>query len=70
MRLATICGSDLHTLEGLRTDEPVPSILGHEGVVVVTAMGERGEDRPVETGDRLTWSNADSWAALSPSIAA
>ena len=69
MRLATICGSDLHTLEGLRT-EPVPAILGHEGVAVVTAMGERGEDRPVEIGDRVIWSIADSWAALSPSIAA
>ena len=67
MRLATICGSDLHTLKGLRT-EPVPAILGHEGVGVVTAMGEPrkktseepNEDRPLEIGDRVTWSIADS----------
>ena len=67
MRLATICGSDRHTLKGLRT-EPVPAILGHEGVGVVTAMGEPrkktseepNEDRPLEIGDRVTWSIADS----------
>ena len=29
VRLSTICGSDLHTISGRRT-EPTPSILGHE----------------------------------------
>ena len=40
--------------------KPIPAILGHEGVGVVTAMGERGEDRPVEIGNRVTWSIAAS----------
>ena len=34
--LATICGSDLHTLSGLRT-EPTPLILGHEAVGRIVA---------------------------------
>ena len=53
--LATICGSDLHTLSGSRR-EPTPLILGHEAVgrVVSTA-------RPnVEVGDRISWCIADS----------
>ena len=55
----TVCGSDLHTITGART-EPVPSILGHEIVGVVTEIGDpplcdiRG--RPLEPGNRVTWS--------------
>ena len=57
IRLATICGSDLHTLAG-RRDEPTPSVLGHEGVGEVVALGPgRSECAP---GDRVTWSLADS----------
>jgi len=55
--LATICGSDLHTIAGHRT-EPAPCVLGHEAVGRVVAAGDgRPHLRP---GDRLTWSIADS----------
>lgn len=57
LSLATICGSDLHTLQG-RRNEPVPTILGHEGVGRVLAVGE-GRD-PGLAGRRVTWSLADS----------
>ena len=53
--LATICGSDLHTLSGLR-QEPTPLILGHEAVGHVVAT-ERADLKP---GDRISWSIADS----------
>lgn len=36
--LATVCGSDLHTIDGRRT-EPVPAMPGHEGVGRVLARG-------------------------------
>ena len=49
--LATICGSDLHTYSGRRV-EPVPSILGHEGVGRVIAAGS-GRERWL--GKRITW---------------
>ena len=38
--LATVCGSDLHTVDG-RRGEPVPCVLGHEGVGRVVAVGRR-----------------------------
>lgn len=57
MRLATICGSDLHTWQGRRV-EPAPSILGHEGVGTVIALGAGRRD--VAVGDRVTWSLCDS----------
>ena len=53
--LATICGSDRHTLSGLR-QEPTPLILGHEAVGHVVAA-ERQDLKP---GDRVSWSIADS----------
>lgn len=55
----TLCGSDLHTITGAR-QEPVPTILGHEALGVVAAVGEEplrdvmGE--PLRVGDRVTWS--------------
>lgn len=55
MRLATICGSDLHTFAGKR-NEPVPCILGHEGVGRVIAAGP---GREPWLGKRITWSSAD-----------
>lgn len=55
--LATICASDLHTVDGRRF-EPSPSVLGHEGVGRVVAMGA-GRD-PQLIGKRVTWSLADS----------
>jgi D-arabinose 1-dehydrogenase-like Zn-dependent alcohol dehydrogenase len=55
IRLATLCGSDLHTLDG-RRHGPVPCVLGHEAVGIVEASA-----RPrVEVGSRVTWTLADS----------
>lgn len=57
IRLATICGSDLHTISGQRT-EATPAILGHEAIGEIVATGEgRATLKP---GDRITWTIADS----------
>ena len=42
VRLATVCGSDRHTVSG-RRDQPCPSILGHEAVGEIVAVGEAGD---------------------------
>lgn len=55
--LATICGSDLHTLDG-RRKEPTPCILGHEAVGRVVAVGDGRESGLV--GRRVSWTLADS----------
>lgn len=59
----TVCGSDLHTLTGKRT-EKVPSILGHEICGVVVDVGRPApcdtDGRPLAAGDRVTWSTAAS----------
>ncbi len=48
VRLATVCGSDLHTVAGKRPS-PCPSILGHEAVgEIVAGAGE--------VGQRIVWS--------------
>lgn len=61
--LATVCGSDLHTLEG-RRNEPVPSVLGHEAVGRIAAMGP---GRPGwRLGERVTWTLADSCGCCRP----
>ncbi|MFD2795036.1 zinc-binding dehydrogenase [Promicromonospora vindobonensis] len=59
IRLATVCGSDRHTVSGRRA-APVPSVLGHEAVgdVVATGPGEADRDRdgrPLVDGDRVVW---------------
>lgn len=54
--LATICGSDLHTVAGRRL-EPTPCVLGHEGVGHVVAAGA-GRERWL--GMRVTWTLASS----------
>lgn len=57
VELATICGSDLHTINGDRAT-PLPTVLGHEAIGVVAATGGRVVDHrgvPVEVGDRITW---------------
>jgi len=67
LHAATICGSDLHTVSGKRT-EPMPLVLGHEGVGVIEAIGsdifsgERPRHRgsTLKEGDRVTFSIADS----------
>lgn len=50
VELATICGSDLHTLAGTRTTDH-PCVLGHEGSGVVAASAREG----VLAGERVTW---------------
>ena len=63
IEFSTICGSDLHTVKGLRT-ERCPTILGHESIGVVVAVGSpplrdaRGID--LRIGDRVTWSTSVS----------
>lgn len=67
LECATICGSDLHTVDGKRT-EPMPLVLGHEGVGTIEAIGRDifSGDRPrvgswkLKEGDRITFSVADS----------
>ncbi|ASY31602.1 MULTISPECIES: zinc-binding dehydrogenase [unclassified Streptomyces] len=57
--LATVCGSDLHTVRG-RRPSPVPAVLGHEQVGTVVAVGAGGascvDGTPVEPGMRVVWS--------------
>jgi alcohol dehydrogenase len=60
----TLCGSDLHTITGRRT-EPAPTVLGHEIVGCVEAFGPeaaRSDMRGTRlaAGDRVTWSVAAS----------
>lgn len=59
--MATICGSDLHTIAG-RRQEPAPLILGHEIVGEVVALGDDltrdGFGDPLAVGDRVTWTIA------------
>jgi putative phosphonate catabolism associated alcohol dehydrogenase len=57
IRLATICGSDLHTIAGRRAT-PLPAVLGHEAVGEVVAVGHGRE--AWQPGDRVTWSLVDS----------
>ena len=61
--LAMICGSDLHTTDGRRT-EPRPCVLGHEAVGRVVAVGP-GRD-PALLGQRVTWTLADSCGECVP----
>ena len=55
----SICGSDLHSYFGRRS-AAVPSVLGHEMVGEIVAMGPGGVDEfeggPLNLGDRVTWS--------------
>ncbi|MDV3126485.1 zinc-binding dehydrogenase [Mycobacterium sp. 21AC1] len=58
--LATVCGSDRHTVTGRRA-QPCPSILGHETVGRIVAFGSDGElrsvdGRPLHLGQRVVWS--------------
>lgn len=61
----TICGSDVHTWLGRRSG-PVPCILGHEIVGKIVEMGagvtHDSGDRPVNVGDRITWTIMDNCA--------
>ena len=59
----TLCGSDLHTITGKRT-ENCPSILGHEILGIVDTVGDPPpcdlDGRPLRAGDRITWSTSVS----------
>jgi putative phosphonate catabolism associated alcohol dehydrogenase len=59
VRLSTICGSDRHTVSGRRS-QPCPSILGHETVGEIVALGAGGalslDGRPLQLGQRVIWS--------------
>lgn len=55
----TLCRSDLHTYAGRRS-EKTPTILGHEIVGRIAAMGPEApahdcRDQPLRVGDRVTW---------------
>lgn len=65
LTMSTICGSDLHTLAGKRPSEPIPLVLGHEGLGVVEAVAASPSDSSgagarVSVGQRVTFSIADS----------
>lgn len=62
MTLASVCGSDLHTYEGRRSSY-LPSVLGHEGVGVVEAVGPEGDESMV--GKRVTWTLTDTCGCCS-----
>lgn len=56
---ATVCGSDRHTISG-RRESPHPSVLGHEGVGVVVALGAgpaplRTDGAALDVNDRVVW---------------
>jgi threonine 3-dehydrogenase len=59
VRLATVCGSDRHTVSG-RRDQPCPSILGHETVGEIVAVGAGPvcdvDGRILQIGQRVIWS--------------
>lgn len=61
--LATVCGSDRHTVSGRRPGA-CPSILGHEAVGRLVAVHEHGavdvQGRRLSVGDRVVWSVAAS----------
>ena len=61
VRCCTVCGSDVHTYNGDR-QTPVPTVLGHEILGDVAALGPGGvvgcDGRPLREGDRVTWSVA------------
>lgn len=64
IRLATICGSDLHVIRGeidyRGAGLPVPIILGHEMMGEVAALGagvdKDSDNQPLSVGDRVVYS--------------
>ena len=55
----TLCGSDLHSLEGRRS-VPLPTVLGHEALGLIVEFGPGASRRDaagqhVGVGDRVTW---------------
>ena len=70
--LATVCGSDAHTVTGRRTGA-CPSILGHEAVGTLVAIGPNGArdalGRDLSIGDRVIWSVTVSCGACDRCLA-
>ena len=50
MVATTICGTDLHILKGDVPEVEVGRILGHEGIGVITEVGEASPNWPSATG--------------------
>ena len=63
--LATICGSDLHTVDGRRS-APTPCVLGHEGVGTVVAAGAGRQESWL--GQRVSWTLADTCGCCRPCV--
>ncbi|WP_223692596.1 zinc-binding dehydrogenase [Leifsonia poae] len=61
IELATVCGSDVHTVSGHRS-APTPLVLGHEQVGRVVALGRGGakstDGHRIALGERIVWSVA------------
>ncbi|WP_094770184.1 zinc-binding dehydrogenase [Microbacterium gorillae] len=59
VELATVCGSDVHTVAGDRP-APVPLVLGHEYVGRIISLGagvvRTVDGSPLSVGDRVVWS--------------
>lgn len=51
MTATTICGTDLHILKGDNPSTPVGCVLGHEGVGIVSEVGENVKQ--LKVGDRV-----------------
>jgi D-arabinose 1-dehydrogenase-like Zn-dependent alcohol dehydrogenase len=66
VEMSTICGSDVHTVQGRRS-APTPLVLGHESVGRVIATGDAGahtvDGTPLRIGDRVVWSVTVSCAS-------
>lgn len=59
VELATVCGSDVHTVQGHRS-AATPQVLGHEQVGRVVGLGPGAPARtvdgtPLQLGDRIVW---------------
>ncbi|XP_013399465.1 uncharacterized protein LOC106165700 [Lingula anatina] len=54
--LATVCGSDLHTISGQRK-EATPSVLGHEAVAEIVTINRNASK--FSPGDRVTFTVVD-----------
>lgn len=63
LTLATICGSDHHTYQGRRASH-IPSVLGHEGVGIVEAVGS--DQDPGLVGKKVTWTLTDTCGCCKP----
>ncbi len=57
VRLAAVCGSDLHTISGRRA-AVLPCVLGHEvvGTVAAPTQVRAADGAPLGIGERVTWS--------------